>query len=147
MKVFLLQDVEKIGMRGEILNVTDGYASNFLFPKKLAVVVTPANEAQFKQRAVHLDKRKEVVETKTSMLAERIKSLKITMKRKIHDNGKLYGAVSASEIADLLAEQGINVGKNQILLDKSIKETGSYEITIKLTSRLQPAFNLKVVGE
>jgi large subunit ribosomal protein L9 len=147
MKVFLLQDVEKIGMRGEMLNVSDGYASNFLLPKKLAVVVTPANEQQFKNRIVQLDKRKEVVETKTSMLAERIKALKITMKRKIHDSGKLYGAISISEIADVLAEQGFSVAKNQILLDKSIKETGTYEVTIKLTSRLQPAFTLKVVGE
>lgn len=147
MKVFLLKDVEKIGMRGEILDVSDGYASNFLLPKKLALVVTPANEHQFKQRVIQLDKRKEIVETKTSMLAERIKALKITMKRKIHDNGKLYGSIATSEIADLLTEQGISIAKNQILLDKSIKETGSYEVTVKLTSRLQPAFTLKVVGE
>lgn len=147
MKVFLLADVEKIGVRGEILNVSDGYASNYLFPKKLAVAITAANESQFAKRAVQLEKRQEVVATKTSMLAERIKSLKITMKYKTHDNGKLYGSIAASDIAELLTKEGINVSKSQILYEKSIKETGSYEITVKLTSRLQPAFSLKVVSE
>src|SRR5437762_1359427 len=108
MKVFLLKDIEKIGLRGEILKVSDGYASNYLLPHKLAVAVTPANEHQFAARAVQLEKRKEVVESKTSMLAERIKSLKIITKRKSHDNGKLYGALSASDIADLLAQEGVS---------------------------------------
>jgi large subunit ribosomal protein L9 len=147
MKVFLLDDVEKIGARGEILNVSDGYASNYLFPKKLAVAITPANEAQFAKRAVQLEKRQEVVATKTSLLAERIKNLKLTLKRKTHDSGKLYGSIAASDLAELLTQEGVTVSKSQILYDKSIKETGSYEITVKLTSRLQPAFTLKVIAE
>jgi large subunit ribosomal protein L9 len=147
MKVFLLKDVERIGMRGEILNVADGFASNFLLPHKLAVAVTPSNEHQFAQRLVQIEKRKEVVETKTSMLAERVKALKISVKRKSHDNGKLYGALAASDLVDLLAQAGVSVAKNQILLEKPIKETGTYDITLKLTSRLQPTFTLKVMSE
>lgn len=147
MKIFLLKDVERIGFAGEILNVADGYANNFIIPRNLGIQVTAANEGTLKNKIKSVERRKEALATATSMLAEKIKSLKITLKRKLHDDGKLYGAVSPSEIADLLAEQGVKVAKNQILLEKSIKEKGSYDIVIKLSSRLQPSFNLKVVGE
>lgn len=147
MRIFLFKDVEKIGMAGEIIKVSDGFASNYLIPRKLGVQVTPENEASFAKQLQTIEHRKEVVATATSMLAERIKALKLTLKRKLHDDGKLYGAVSTSEIADLLASNGIKVAKNQVLLDKSIKEKGAYNVTVKLSSRLQPSFNLKVVGE
>ncbi len=71
----------------------------------------------------------------------------MTLKRKLHDNGKLYGSVNPAEIVDLLAAQGIGVSKNQIEFDKSIKEKGAYEITIKLSSRLQPKLMLHVISE
>lgn len=147
MKVFLLKDIEKIGMAGEVITTSDGYATNFIIPRKLGVPVTPENEASFKTRLKHLEHRKEVVESKTSMLAERIKALKITLKRKVHDDGKLYGSINPAEIVDLLAQEGISVAKNQVITNKSIKEKGSYEVTIKLSSRLQPKLMLKVVGE
>lgn len=146
MKVYLLKDIEAVGMRGTIVNVTDGYAANFLFPKKYAVAVT-ANDESFKKMLRSGEVKKEVVASKTSMLAEHIKAIKITLKRKTHDKVKLYGSISTSEIADALAVQGIKVAKNQILFDKAIKEVGTYEITVKLTSKLQPTFNLKIVSE
>ncbi len=147
MKVFLQKDVEKVGFAGEIIKVEDGYARNFLFPRKLAVEITPANEAVFAKKIRQVVHRKEVINSKTSMLAENIKALKLTIKRKMHDDGKLYGAVSAQEIADLLAQQGVTVSKSQILIDKSIKSKGSHEVTVKLTSQLKPTLTLVVVSE
>jgi len=147
MKVFLRKDIVGVGLAGEIIKVSDGYALNYLVPKGLGVVITPENESQFKNHIKVVEKRQEVIATKTSMRAERIKSLDLVIKRKMHDTTKLYGAISASEIVDLLSDQGIKVTKSQIMLDKSIKERGTFPITIKLSSKLQPVFKLKVVPE
>ncbi len=147
MKVFLKEDIKNIGMAGEIVKVDDGFGRNFLIPKKLAVEVTAQNEATLQSKIKIVENRKEIINSKTSMLAERIGTLTLTLKRKVHDDGKLYAAVNTSEVADLLAEQGIAVGKSQVLIDKSIKEKGSYKVTIKLTSSLQPQVTLKVVPD
>jgi large subunit ribosomal protein L9 len=147
MKVLLLKDIPNVGKAGAMIKVTDGYATNFLFPKKLATLVTEQNEAMFKNRAQVLEQRKEAAAVTTSQLAEKIKAFKLTIKRKMHDDGKLYGSVSSGEIVELLAAQGVSIAKNQVIFDKSIKEKGSYEVTIKLSSRLQPVFQLKIVSE
>lgn len=146
MKVYLLKDIEKIGIAGEILNVTDGYAKNYLFPRKLAVVVTDANLQFFAKRAKTVEQRKEVIETATSMLSEQIKGLVLTLQRKLHDNNRLYAAIHQSDIVDLLAEKNIKVSKSQVIFDKSIKESGSHLVTIKLSSKLQPQLTLKITG-
>jgi large subunit ribosomal protein L9 len=147
MRVYLLQDVERVGMAGEIITVSDGFAHNFLLPRKLALEVTEANKKMFERRARVIEKRSEVMESRTSMLAERIKSTTLLLKRKVHDGDRLYGAIAAGDIVELLAEKGIAVSKNQVMVDKAIKKTGVYSITIKLSSRLQPAVTLKVVSE
>lgn len=147
MKVYLLKNIERIGLAGEIIKVSDGYGTNYLIPHKLAVAITKENENSFKQKEKSIERRKEVIATQTSMLAEKIKSTTITLKRKMHENGKLYGSVSESEIVDLLAEKCISIAKNQVDIPKSIKEKGTYEVTIKLSSRLLPKVTLKVVSE
>lgn len=146
MKVYLLKDVPKIGMAGEILKVSDGYAQNFLFPKKLAVQITPANEKFYEGKIKKIENRKEALASETSMLSEKIKSESLVIKRKTHDSGKLYASIGATEIVDLLAEKGISVAKSQVHFDKTIKTTGTYDVIIKLSSRLQPAVKLKVLA-
>lgn len=147
MKVFLLKDIEKVGLAGEIIKVNEGFGRNFLIAKKLALEVTPENEAGFKNKIKVVAQRKEVVATKTSMLAEKIKSLELVLKRKMHNGDQLYGSVSSQEIVDLLADKGVSVAKNQIILDKNIKSKGAYNVIIKLSSKLQPEVKLKVVPE
>jgi len=147
MKVFLLKDIERIGIAGEIVKVKEGFAQNFLFPRKLAVEVTQANEKHFKTREKVIEHRKEVVESKSSMLAEKIKSTQVTLKRKTHDDGKLYGSINPQEIVEILGEKGISVSKSQVLFNKSIKSTGAYGVTIKLSSKLQPELTVKVVSQ
>jgi large subunit ribosomal protein L9 len=147
MKVYLLKDVQNVGLAGEIIKVTEGYALNFLIPRKLADKITPANEAFYENRKKEVINRQEVISSKTSMLAEKIKSVSLVLKRKMHDDGKLYGAVSASEIVDLMAAKGLTVAKNQIEFDKNIKEKGTFEFTVKLTSKLKPKVSIKIVSE
>lgn len=147
MKVFLLKDVDKVGLSGEIVKVSDGYAANFLFPRKLAMEVTPESEAVLIRRGQTREKRQEVAVVKTSQLAEKIKATELVIKRKIHDADKLYGAVTASDIVDLLAERGIFVSKNQLLMDKAIKTKGVHTLVVKLSTSLQPTLSLKILAE
>lgn len=147
MKVYLLKDVTKIGIAGEIIKVSDGFAQNFLLPKKLGIEVNDKNENFFKQKAEVVENRKEVIASETSMLAEKIKATQLQLKKKLHDDEKLYGAVTAQEVVELLAAKGISISKSQVQFDKSIKSKGTHEVTIKLSSRLQPKLILKVVGE
>lgn len=147
MKIFLLKDIVKVGMAGDVIKVSEGYGRNYILPRKLGVEITAANEATYVEKFKNVERKKDVVASQTSMLAERIKALQLTLKRKIHDDGKLYGAVSPLEIVDLLAEKGIKVSKSQIELSKAIKEKGTFEVTIILSSRLKPSLTLKVIPE
>ena len=147
MKVYLKENIERVGMAGEIISVSEGYARNFLIPKGFAIAITTANEDFYKSRIRTIEHRKEVIESKTSMLAEKIAHMAVTIKRKLHDDGKLYGSVSQTEIADALASQGVNIAKSQVQIEKSIKEKGTYHVTIKLTSRLQPSLRVQVISE
>lgn len=147
MRVFLLKDVEKLGLAGEIVKVREGYALNFLIPRKLGVIITEKNIADYEKRARTVESRKEAIASKSSMLAERIKQMRLTLKRKVHDGGKLYGSVSQAEIAELLAAEGVSVAKNRIIMNKSIKEKGIYDITVKLTSTMHPSFKLVITPE
>ncbi|HEV2601886.1 MAG TPA: 50S ribosomal protein L9 [Candidatus Babeliales bacterium] len=147
MKVFLLKNVVGIGIAGEIIKAKDGFAVNYLIPQKLGVEVTPHNEQSFLKKLKVIDNRKDVIASKTSILAEKIKDTTVIIKRKTHDNGKLFGSISASEIADEITKSGITVSKNQVEIDKSIKSIGTHEVTIKLSSSLLPKVTVKVVAE
>lgn len=147
MKVYLKKDVEKVGIAGEIIKVKEGFAINYLIPRGLAVAVTNANADFFKKRERLVENRKEVLSSQTSMLAEKIAAIDLILKKKMHDDGKLYGAISPTDIVDKLAEKGISIGKNQVIFVKSIKSKGVYEITVKLSSRLQPKVKVTVVPE
>ena len=144
--VFLLQDVPKIGKQGEIISVKIGYANNFLVVQKLGTVINSHNEKELIEKQKALTKQKEIVVSKTSSIAERIKDLVIKLEKVTHDGNKLYGSVNAVEILELLAKEGIKVNKSQIEMPaKAIKSEGTYDIVIKLTSQLKPHFKLKVI--
>ncbi len=147
MRVYLRKDIEKIGMAGEIIKVGDGYARNYLIPHGFAIEITKKNESSYQEKAQSVEHRKEVIATQTSMLAEKIKTLKLTLKRKMHDDGKLYGSINSTEIVESLANKGISIAKNQVTFDKSIKTKGSHKVTIKLTSRLKPQLSLTIIPE
>jgi large subunit ribosomal protein L9 len=147
MKVYLLKNIEKVGISGEIISVADGYGANYLIPHKLAVQITPENLAFYEKKKKTVEHRKEVIATETSMLAEKIKNTQITLTRKMANGHKLFGSVSEKEIVELLAQKEIPVSKNQIIFDKRITEKGNYEITLKLSNRLQPKIKLTVAPE
>jgi large subunit ribosomal protein L9 len=145
MQVYMLQDVEKVGIAGQVIKVSDGYALNYLIPKKLAMKVSTANADVFRKKIKKQTVEKQVLSSKVAMMAERIKSLHLTTKERIHDNGKLYGAISADKIVTLIKEKGFNISKKQVSFDKSIKSVGEHKVTIKLSSKLQPQLTIKVI--
>jgi large subunit ribosomal protein L9 len=147
MKVYLKENVKGIGFKGEIVKVSEGYARNFIIPRKLGVEITAQNEDQYAAIVRTIENRKEAISTETSMLAEKIKEMTVTLKRKLHDNEKLYGSITPSDISEALSEQGIKVGKSQILIDKAIKTKGTHTVTVKLSTRLLPTLTVKVVAE
>lgn len=147
MRVYMLKDVEKIGMAGQVINVSDGYATNFLIPRKLALKVTNENADFYKNKIKKVEADKKVLASKASMLAEKIKNMHLSIKERSHDDGKLYGAISSDEIVALLKEKGISINKKQVEFVKAIKSIGEHKVIIKLSSKLKPELTLKVVGE
>ena len=146
MKVYMLKDVVNIGMAGTMINVSDGYAKNFLFPRKLAVQVTAENASSFKVKIEAVKQKGEIINSKVAMLAEKINTLHLTIKEKTHDDGKLYGSVGPDEIVELLKKNEIVVNRKQIEFDKSVKAIGDHKVTVKLSSKLKPQFILKVTA-
>jgi len=144
MKVLLLMDVKGAGKKGEIVNVNDGYAKNFLIKKNMAkqadnsVILEKASQTASLQRTKALEK--EAAEKK----AKELKDKEFVIRAKVGDNGKLFGAITSKEIADAISEQGIELDKKQIVLDSNIKNTGRYIIEAKLYSGVFAKFNIIV---
>lgn len=147
MEVYLYKDIEKIGLAGEIIKVGDGFARNFLIPQGLAVEITSHNRGQYLSKIRKVENRKEAIASQTSMFAEKLNTITVVLKRKMHDNGQLYGSINASEIVIALAEQGISITKSQVEFDKPIKSKGSFKVTIKLSTRLKSAITVTIIAE
>lgn len=147
MRVYMLKDVEKVGMARQIVKVSDGYAANFLIPRKLAIKVTDKNLDFLKQKEKKVEVDKKVLSSKIAMTAEKIRNMYVTIKEKTHDDGKLYGAVGADEVVKLLKEKGVFVNRKQVEFAKAIRTIGEHKVIIRLSSKLKPELAIKVVGK
>lgn len=145
MKIFLKKDVEKVGLAGELIKVSDGFGRNFILARGYGVEINDSNEHFYKNKIRTVAQRKEVIESTTSIFADKIKHLTLSIRAKMHDNGKLYGSVSALDIVEALQKHGITINKSQVIFKKSIKEKGSHTVIIKLTTRLQPELAVNVI--
>ena len=133
MQVVLLEDVREIRKKGEVVKVNDGYARNFLLPRKLGVEATAANLNNLKQQQANAAFQAAEQLKAAQELASKIGSVKLEMPVKVGGNGKLFGALSSKEIADAMKQQfGIEVDKKKIILDEPIKEVGERIIEVKL---------------
>ena len=131
MKVILTKDVENIGRKNEVKDVSDGYARNFLFPRNLANPATNAALKTAEAGKMHAEKEKSVEYQKFSAQAEKLQSLTLTFKVKLGEKGRAFGSVTAVKIRDALKKQGIAVEKEWVLLDAPIKTTGEKIVNIK----------------
>ena len=147
MEVILRADVDKLGRRGDVVKVTEGYGRNFLLPRGLALAVTEANKAMIaKERKAHEAKlAKEKVEFQS--LADRIGSLRFVAPRKVGENDVLYGSVTSGDIAEFLKGKGIEIDKRKVQLEEPIKHLGDHEVKIKLHPEVVATLKLMVSKE
>ena len=139
MKVILLQDVNKVGKKDQILEVKEGYGRNYLLARKLAVEATDANLKELKRQEAAKEK------AEAEALGEKLKSLTVVITTKCGDNGKLFGAVTNKEIAEKLEkDHGIKIDKRKIELEDNIKTLGTYTPTVKLHQNVSVKLTVKV---
>lgn len=148
MKVILLEDVKSLGKKGEIVNVSDGYARNFVLPKKLGVEANSANRNNLKLQKANAEKvAREQLEA-AQELAEVLKTKEVVLKMKSGEGGKVFGSVSSKEIAaEAKAQCGLEIDKKKIQLPEPIKALGVYEVNIKLHTKVTGQLKVKVVEE
>jgi len=147
MKVIMTQTVDRIGTVGQILNVKDGFARNYLLPQKFAIVATKDTLKRVESIKAEEKKRVDQKNEEYRKLIAQIATLEATFTRRAEEDGKLFGSVSENDIMQYLTEQGISCGKNHILLDKHIKNTGSFEVPITFTHDISGVLKVNVVAE
>lgn len=147
MRIVLREDVEKLGRRGEIVDVAPGYARNFLLPKGKALHATDGNlkrvEQERRKFAVRLAREKE----DAAAVARRLAGISCTIVRKVGENDQLYGSVTPSDIAEYLVKEGVELDKRRILLEEPIKALGIYTIPVKLHPEVNGEIRVWVVKE
>ena len=147
MEVILREDVEKLGQRGDIVKVADGYGRNYLLPRGLAMAVTEANRAQVaREKKVHQARlAKEKADFQS--LADRIQTVRYITPRKVGEHDLLYGSVTSADIAEFLKSKGIDIDKRKVLLDEPIKRLGDHEVKIKLHAEVSATLRIMVTKE
>ena len=148
MRVVFLDDVDGAGRAGEIKNVADGYARNFLLPRKLAAPATTASMQQAEKRAKQLAVEQEKLDAAAQQIAGTVSGSPIVIMVKAGDEGRLFGSVTASDIAEAVNERvGTQLGHRQVGLSRPIREVGNYDIEVSLTRNVKAQVALEVKNE
>jgi large subunit ribosomal protein L9 len=145
MKVLLKNDVPKIGKKGELLDVKEGYARNFLIPNGLAIEATGGTMKQYEEEKKAVDRRKAKEKEDAQALAAKIKGLTVTLRHKAGDEGRLFGSITSAEVSEALKQKGFEIDKKQIVLDEPIRLCGTHEVKIKLHSEVAATLNVEVM--
>jgi large subunit ribosomal protein L9 len=147
MKVILTEEIRGLGTRGDVVTVKDGYARNFLLPKNLAREATTGNLKQIEHErrkwALLAQQEKEAAQQQ----ANRVKGIRIRIEKRVGDNGHLFGSVTANEIADALAEKGIEVDKRRIELAQPIKSAGTHDVEVRLHRDVTAQIQVEVAAQ
>lgn len=145
MKIILLQDEKKLGKKGDIIEASEGYARNYILPKKIGVEATPKNMNDLKLQKANESKIAQEQLDAAKALAVELESKQVVVKIKAGEGGKAFGSVSSKEIAAAFKEQhGIEIDKKKIQLPESLKNFGSYEVSIKLHPQVTGKLTVKV---
>jgi large subunit ribosomal protein L9 len=147
MDVILLENIDKLGSRGQVVKVADGYGRNYLLPKKLAITATPQNRKLVDQQRVRFLKLEAKEKGDAADLATLLEGVSVSLTRKSGEKGTLFGSVTAMDIAEKLAAQGYQIDKRKIALDSPLKVSGEYNVPIKLHREVTATIKVTVVGE
>lgn len=145
MKIILLQDEKKLGKKGDIIEASEGYARNYILPKKIGVEATSKNMNDLKLQKANEEKKAQQLLEDAKQLAEVLSSKQVVVKMKAGEGGRAFGSVSSKEIVTAFKEQhNIELDKKKIVLADSLKNFGSYEVSIKLHPQVTGKFTVKV---
>jgi len=147
MEIILIENVDNLGLRGDLVKVKDGYARNFLLPKKMAIEATPGNIKQMSQQKTKIEALKVKDKSEAEAFRKILEGLELTVSRKVGEQGVLYGSVTMQDIANLLAEKGHQIDKRKINVEETIKTPGSFDVSIKIHPEVKAVINLTVYSE
>jgi large subunit ribosomal protein L9 len=147
MEIILRERVEKLGTKGDVVNVSDGYARNFLLPKKLAVLATPSNMKQIEQEKAAAVRREAKEKQEVEALARQLSQVSIQVSRKVGENEVLYGSVTSMDIAELLEAKGFTVDRRKIDLQEALKSLGQHDVPIKLHREVTAFIKVEVIKD
>ena len=147
MKIILKEDIKKLGKMGQIVDVADGYARNYLVPKGFAVEASTKNIRSLEHEKKIIQEKARKHKDSAQDLASRISAMTLTIKAKAGEEEKLFGSVTTMDIAEALLTQGVEIEKKKIVLEEPIKRLGSYSVQIKLHPDVSVPLNIQVIQE
>jgi large subunit ribosomal protein L9 len=147
MKLILQEDVKNLGKMGDMVNVADGYARNYLIPKKMGVEANVKNIKALDHEKRKIEEKAKKVRHDAQGLAERLSSTAITLNAKAGEEERLFGSITTMDIADALKKEGFDIEKKKILLDEPIKRLGTYTVGIKIHHDVTAQLEVKVIAE
>lgn len=147
MKILIIQDTKNLGKKGEIKEVANGYARNFLLPQKIAVAATPAEIKKIEMEKQRQEKIQKEKIQKAEELKKKIQGIKIEIKVKANEKGALFAALNKEEIAKVLSEKiAQKIGSDQIILKEPIKEIGEHKVNVKLCENIEAEIVIKAIS-
>lgn len=148
MKVILLDNIKGVGKKDEVINASDGYARNYLFPKKLAVEANAENMTKLNNKKEAASYKKDVEKQNAEELAKKLKGIMLKIKVKAGENGKIFGGVTSKEISDNLKSQyNFEIDKKKIELKDTIKTLGEFNVSVKLFEGVVANLRIEVIGQ
>ena len=147
MQIILQEDVDKLGNRGEVVSVAEGYARNFLLPRKMALEATPGNMKRLEKMRAAFAKKEAVEKGDAQKLAEMLAGVSLEVTRKSGENDQLFGSVTSADIAEALAAKGFTIDKRKIALAEPIKTIGEFDVPVKLHREIGMTVKLAVKKE
>jgi large subunit ribosomal protein L9 len=144
MQIILQEDVEKLGTRGQVVEVAEGYARNFLLPHKLALEASAGNMKRLEKMRAAFAKKEAVEKTDAQKLAELLAGISLELARKAGENDQLFGSVTSADISEALAAKGFTIDKKKVALAEPIKVIGEYEVPLKLHREVSTTVKLAV---
>lgn len=147
MEIILIKDVENLGLAGQVMTVAPGYARNFLLPTAVALPATPANLKMLAKKRAEFEARAKAEKDQAQDLKTRLAALKLTFRRKTGEKGKLYGAVTAIDIAEALQAEGFDLDRRRLRLTEPFKTIGDFEVPVRLHADVLATFRISVLPE
>ena len=145
MEIILLKDIEKVGRRGEVVNVRDGFGRNFLFPSGLALPATRENQALIEREKKRAADRRARKKSEAEQLAQKLASLNLRLEVMVGEKDKMFGSVTAQDLQEALAQKGVSVDKKQFQLPEPLRSLGTHTVTVELDPEIKATLQIEVV--